>query len=114
MCVCVTTSPQFYRSVAAALAWAELAYFVVYPLCTQGVPAVALPVAAGGTPFRTTAVDLAAVVAFRALPTFLQACSVSATKLALLVQLAVLGFVGAKWHAVLSIGANDASSQPAE
>ena len=113
MCVCVTTSPQFYRSVAAALAWAELAYFVVYPLCTQGVPAVALPVAAGGTPFRTTAVDLAAVVAFRALPTFLQACSVSATKLALVVQLAVLGFVGAKWHAVLSIGANDASSQPA-
>ena len=105
------TSPQFYRSVAATLAWAELFYFVVYPLCARGVPAVSLPVASGTT-FRTTAVDLAAVVTFRTLVTFLQACSVRAAKLALVAQLAVLGFVGAKWQAFLSVGDDGASLIP--
>ena len=99
--MCVTTSPQFYRSVAAALAWAELGFFVVYPLCARGLPAAALPVA-GDHPFSTTAIDLSAIIAFRALATFLQACSVLATKLALFVQLAVIGYIGAKWHAVMS------------
>ena len=123
--MCIVTSPQFYRSVAASLAWAEIGVFVIYPLCAHlqafkipsssdspaGAAAAAAAAAAAvrGENFKDNGIDLSALLFFRAVAVFAQACSLPATQFSVIVQTSVLCYLGFKWNAV--IGADTASNR---